>query len=598
MSDRGGYVRRLLALLLLTVLVGAAHARFEWRDVVQSVTIQPDGTVIVDDQRTLWTDEDFGEAFICLEHPSNVKVTLLRGSGAISPGPSSQAFQQACQDGAAGTELVVRNEVRIQERRFRFVYSMQGTADPYSDVVQWYWNLIQLDHPPIVGYQLTVDAPGSMDAPFDAYVHRYNNPEEPTVTLTESRNRLTVGFDRIPNGDGVEIRYLMDPALFTLRGTSPGFQELLEDEVRVAGIQLRDRRLESLRSSPLWALVGLALIGWLAVRIRSDYNRYGREPDLPEMKYPFEPPSDIPPAAVTSMASQTHNASAMGPAFHATIMDLARRGYGEFTGKGRKFEMQLDLSRDDTELEDFERQVLDYLKTAARQNKRGDDAHLEFKELKAYSQKNSSVFMSRWGKKPRAWIEARLGGPLVSKESTAAARRWSGRAFLIAATLAAGAWFTLGPARILFIVLAAAALVLVFIASGSLPSWRVEAAREVYGWRGFKRTLSDYTQMKDAPDDFFKLWDRYFVYAAAMGVAAQFLKNLQRAAPLRGLDERTMARQGAWMGASSASDLTSLSQSINSLSSALASASASASSGGSSSGGGGGGGGGGSSGGR
>ena len=104
--------------------------------------------------------------------------------------------------------------------------------------------------------------------------------------------------------------------------------------------------------------------------------------------------------------------------------------------------------------------------------------------------------------------------------------------------------------------------------------------------------------MPDAPDDFFKLWDRYFVYAAALGVAAQFLKNLQRAAPLKGIDERTLARQGSWMGAANASDLASLSRSVQSLSSALASASASASSGGSSGGGGGGGGGGGSSGGR
>jgi uncharacterized membrane protein len=104
--------------------------------------------------------------------------------------------------------------------------------------------------------------------------------------------------------------------------------------------------------------------------------------------------------------------------------------------------------------------------------------------------------------------------------------------------------------------------------------------------------------MKDAPPDFFGLWDRYYVYAAALGVAERYLKTLQRVAPARGFDEGQMARQAAWLGVSNASDLGSMSRSISSLSSALARSGASASSGGSSSGGGGGGGGGGSSGGR
>jgi hypothetical protein len=224
-------LRHLLAIAVLSVLAWAA-ASFEWRNVVQEVDIQSDGTVVVIDERTLWTpDADFGEAFICVGHPAHVRLTLLEGSGAVSEGPEAIAFQQPCE---AGTEMVVRNAVRVSERRVRFAYRLEGTVEAYSDVVQWYWNLIQLDHPPIVGYALTVAAPGPMEAPYDAFVMRYANPEIPRVRLSEDRSRLQVKFDRIPWGDGVEVRYLMDPASFSLSGSRPAMDELLRDQARIS----------------------------------------------------------------------------------------------------------------------------------------------------------------------------------------------------------------------------------------------------------------------------------------------------------------------------------------------------------------------------
>lgn len=230
-----------LALAILFLLAWpSADARFEWRDIDQNVRIYADGTVKVIDERTLWTNDDFGEAFICIGHPTSVTVTLLDGSGAVSPGPPAFAFQQPCE---AGTEVVVRNETRVKERRVRFVYSLTGTVDAYRDVVQWYWNLIQLDHPPIVGYRLQVRAPGSMSEPFDAYVHRFRNPESPRVALSGDRSTLTVEFDLIPPGDGVEVRYLMDPGLFTVTGTEVAFERLLQDEAKTAGVALLETDL-------------------------------------------------------------------------------------------------------------------------------------------------------------------------------------------------------------------------------------------------------------------------------------------------------------------------------------------------------------------
>ncbi len=598
-AARGRRPSRPLLVLLALLLLGWAGAQsYQWRDVVQDVTLEADGSAVVQDTRTLWTSGDFGEAFICVGHDAGQTVTLLPETAALGPGPSWHAYSQPCDH---GTEVVVHMDRRIQERRVHFAYRLSGTMDAYTDVVQWYWNLIQLDHPVILGYRLTVHAPGPMAAPFDAYVHRYANPEQPTVRLSDDRSTLSVAFERIPAGDGVEVRYLMDPTLFTLNGTRPGLRDLLRNEQEHVAEQARNRLVERVRSHWLWGLLPLLAVIWLGNGVGRDYRRYGREPSVPSMRYPFEPPSDLPPAAVTALLMQTFSSTSMGPAFFATIMDLARRGYGSFVPKGRRFEMQLDPGRSDADLEPFERDVLEYLRAAARTHRRGDPDFLEFNELKAYSKRHGATFVKAWGKRVRDWVEAQRGGALISPESRQASRRWTGTALVTALLLGLGAFVGHGAARALFGVGAGLALLATAVASAALPAWREELAPEIYGWRGFRRTLTDYTRMKDAPLDFFGLWDVYYCYAAALGVADRYLKTVARAAPLAGADEAMMLQRGAWLGAHPGSGIQSLSSmaaQIQSLSSALTAASASASSGGSSSGGGGGGGGGGSSGGR
>jgi uncharacterized membrane protein len=398
----------------------------------------------------------------------------------------------------------------------------------------------------------------------------------------------------------VEIRYLMDPVLFEATSTTPGLEDLLRDEARIAGVRTAARRFRAVRASRWWFAPVAVVLGILLTGIVTAYRRVGREPKLATLQYQFEPPSDLPPAALPALFQQRFTSSSgMSAAFHATVMDLARRGYGEFRSeKSRfgkaKFGMQLNLDKDSSNLLGFERDVLNYLKQAAAS--KGEGEVLEFEELKRYSQKRLSGFMSAWGHKVRNYVEARMGGQLITPESRRAANRWS--LIGLACTIILGILATqvLDAARVAVIIGAAGSFILIIVTSASLPAWRADVAREVYAWRSFKRVLADFSQMKNAPDDFFKLWDSYYCYAAALGVAKQFLKNIARAAPLRGVDEGNLTRSAHWMGGSnmSSSDFGSFSKSISSLSSALNSASASASSGGSSSGGGGGGGGGGS----
>jgi uncharacterized membrane protein len=586
-------VRALGVLLVLTAL-HQAQARFEWRDVVQDVRILADGGVEVRDERTLWTTEDFAEAFVCVRLRAGETLTLLPGeTGAISPGPAAEGRTQSC---TGGTEVYVRQDARVRERRVRFAYRLDGVVDVYSDVVQWYWNILERasDRPVVVGYRLRVTAPGPMTEPYDAFVMRYANPELPTVALSADRSVLDVSFRRIPPNDGVEIRYLMDPALFDERGDRAGLEGLLRDQLRIVRDDDRTRFWRALRSHPVWALLPAAGVAYLVMGILGAYRRVGREPAVEAMRYPFEPPRDVVPAAVATVMQQDVPATSLGPAWFATIMDLARRGFLRFEGEGRSLVIHLESEPSGDTLESFERAVLTYLGNAARSGRSGrrDPTSVTIAELSTYGQSNAQRFLASFGRQVKAWAEGYYGGPYLTPESLAARNHWTLRSLLVGLAIGVVIYATTGLAMALSIAAAAACLVLLIAASITLPAWTPEMAREHAAWKGFRRTLTDYTRMKDAPPDFFMLWDRYYVYAAALGVAERYLRTLQRAAPAAGMDQRSMATRGAWLGVANARDLGQMSRSISGLSSALARSGASASSGGSSSGGGGGGGGG------
>ena len=215
---------RFLCTTLILTLFSTALAGYRWENVTQVVDIQADGTVLVTDERTLVAtdDDDFAEAYLCIYLTGQQSLTLVEGSSLSTAG--TQGFQQPCEDGSAGQEIVVRHPSRLTQSRVRFVYELENTVDVYSDVVQWYWEISGREDTAIRGYDLTVNTPGAMSEPYNAYVHRFSNLEEPQVNLSADRSRLRVSFDRIPASQGLEIRYLMAPNLFTETSSQPRFE--------------------------------------------------------------------------------------------------------------------------------------------------------------------------------------------------------------------------------------------------------------------------------------------------------------------------------------------------------------------------------------
>ncbi|MBP9015986.1 MAG: DUF2207 domain-containing protein, partial [Candidatus Atribacteria bacterium] len=77
-------------------------------------------------------------------------------------------------------------------------------------------------------------------------------------------------------------------------------------------------------------------------------------------------------------------------------------------------------------------------------------------------------------------------------------------------------------------------LLFAFLSQKSLSRWSREGALEFKRWQAFRRFISDFSLMKEAPSLLLHIWDRYLVYAVVLGVAEELLKNLKLYAQERG----------------------------------------------------------------
>ena len=64
-----------------------------------------------------------------------------------------------------------------------------------------------------------------------------------------------------------------------------------------------------------------------------------------------------------------------------------------------------------------------------------------------------------------------------------------------------------------------------------LGRWTPEGRLYYKKWANFKKYLTDFSALKEHPPESIELWDSYLVYATALGVAEEVLKNMSLVVP-------------------------------------------------------------------
>jgi uncharacterized membrane protein len=549
-ANRGRFILPtglILAVAMLCVPVGvSADKKYDHPLIEQTYRLLPDGTAEVEEIRTFRFRGTFSFAFIERELQGDYGRYGIEYIG-VWDADSGEKLRYETSSGPGTARIKWFYTASHETRRFTVRYRIENAVQRYVDVAQFHWKGIEEHHAPLKKVHIRIIPPSPSVDPFKVFVHGEARPG--TLDFADDFSEAVVTQSSIPRRSFVELRVLLDPDIFgemRIR-TDQTYETILADERRIA--RAETRRVRLMTAAVIGAVAAIALfIGayiWL-------YVRYGREPRIAyDALYEREPPRDIPPSVVPAILTQSKaSVSEMPKGFAATLLECARLGYLELhektnegflgtglfkgstfvytiTHKGRNvlLDKPVDLRDDERRLTAFE---VDVIKVVF--NEAGDGNTVTSKEIE------------EWGKKTVGketnflrFIEprAKLLRKLFEKEHFELDDQRSERAkvWFMGLSIAFGVFFILlfilAVRTPVIMIIGVAIIFIGIIAAMPLARRTPEAALEYERWQAFKRFMSDFSAMKEAGPSLLPLWERYLVYAAALGVADKLLDNLK-----------------------------------------------------------------------
>ncbi|MGQ0548307.1 MAG: DUF2207 domain-containing protein [Armatimonadota bacterium] len=524
----------LLALLGTGLWITEAAAKsYTFSRVEITAEVGPDGAMRITEERTYDLRGAFTWATYTLKLRGSSGVSDITVSDEAGPYRQSRSRTPRTYEVAVGAdEMHLRLSFQAADQRKTFLirYVLRDVVTRYSDVAELYWKFIgtgwdvQSDE-----VLVTVLLPGALRQNIKAWGHGSLHGR---VEIQDGRVVLRVRG--LPARTMVEGRILFPARLIPGR---PALNEvrlprIVAEETRVAAEanRLRWLHLANLASVPLLPLFALALYLWI-------FLGHGREhrPRF-EGDYLRELPRRYPPAVLGTLwrfgTPGTQD-------FAATLLDLARRGYITIQERGNT------MIPGDGLVASLIRERLKNVKTYAfaRTEKPDDDlADLESDALQLMFRNATGATVTSWSlahggsdfrKGYLAWLEhvkqAARAHALFDGESDRMRRRVivAGLLLDVAAPLVviAGTFTIAYQAWGTFAGLLVAGLLLLIL-SPHIRRRSLEGATQFAEWQAFRRFLTDFSQLKDAPPPAIAVWEHYLPYAVTLGVAQEVLRQL------------------------------------------------------------------------
>lgn len=534
-----------VTLLVLFCLVPSASARdYTLEEATTNITIGPTGIVHVEESISYTFDGDYSEVFRVLD---------------VSPGESIRNIQGYCSDNACtfrveetseGYELIGELPTPTPEKVTFFIsYDHYGVVKVHNDVSEFHYKLWGEEwEKPLGNLKGSITLPVENESEIQYWIH----PTGYTQDVSVEKNTLNLRTEEIPSYQWYEIRVVF-PRIGSPNSSivqidnSEGLEEIM-------AIENEYQRKGSILNSLYGLTVLLALIS-LAVPFFI-YFKYGREPKIEyEAVYEREPPTDSKPAVVNAIMQGKIGTPTMD-GFTATVMNLANLGYislrtitseeskafGLFKSKSEDILIELEgpesyakAERKFPELADFEKDVLNLLRKHASGNK------ISWTKLEKELGEGTDFydFILAWNEK----VERHIAVEKLFKSTGNEYMGIFGAITIIAAIIyfiavsrffPSDAYPLASDVNILIILIAAFGIVMIIFSAvfeKVFGRWTPEGRLYYERWNNFKKYLTDFSALKEHPPESIELWDFYLVYATALGVAEEVLKNMSLMVP-------------------------------------------------------------------
>jgi len=529
-----------VAVLLGPAAAGAAAKDYYFPEVRVEVTVERDGSFLVDEYRTFEFEGSFSYAYIVI--PLGVERLGVGSdvelSGLAVTDERGEALRTELQEQSGALTAKWFYSARDERRTFHIRYRVRGGITSYPDITELYWQVIGdgWDRPAgNVRITVTLPVPVPMRQDLQVWGHgpltgwaevvdestaRFSSPELASRQFFEVRVVWPSGLVAGLASDRHTLASIKAEEEGYVRDTIERVRQAQAERERVRRRSEKSNRkfLKALSIWGGWQIAGPLI--WLLIYFRvwsavgKDY-RFEGSPD-----YVRELPSDRPPAVVQTLMREGRTVTPA--AFTASLFDLARRGVMEMEdrnvqkkglfGSKEAVETKVTLKKDLSQAADLrphERALLTFLFEEASGVGLSRGASFTVDGLQSYLKKKPQKFQAwylKWTKSIRAETKP-LG--FLEPESLKA------RNIFYAVSVPLGI-LTLNPVLLIL------ALALIPTLKRRTMGW----ARENEDWKALKRFLDDFSDFREIPPEAYKLWEHYLVFGILFGNAKKILKIL------------------------------------------------------------------------
>ncbi len=408
-------------------------------------------------------------------------------------------------------------------------YDLKGAVNLYQDIAEIFpklwgegWSV------PVKRLRGEIFLPKASIDSVKYWVH----PKDYLASEKVTENKISLIFEDIPPNQFIEVRLLMpkdwfENAKFAKRYNYPAIEKIEKIEMGY------ERKILLIKALSL-----MILIFAFAIPI-TIYLIWGREPKVSySAPYEHEPPYPDPPSFVNAIMMGKIGIPTL-EGFIASVLELVRNGHIRFK-EGDKKEIYIELGEGNADkLPKPEKEVLDFLKKELKESGRSWES---LKESWSKTPRFKEFFESwkdlvRWEVNPKRFFSDT--GSKILKAYGATALILGILSIMIIISSDKKMFY---PKALNFMTLSLGILSLAGLVSLLLPEqiggrWTTFGRIYYMKWNAFKRFLSDFSLLKIHAPQSTAIWDRYLVYATALGIAEKTWKAMKFIVPRESLRE-------------------------------------------------------------
>lgn len=421
-------------------------------------------------------------------------------------------------------EVKLYYPMRDTKKWFLFQYTLSQGVTVYNDIAQFNRKMVgrgwQTD---IENIQIKIILPKNVNKEdIKAFGH---GPLTGNVDIISGREILYT-LKGYYSGEFVETNVLFPKSLIpnikpSLVKNEDGYEKIMKMENKLADKADRERKFAQMRGTIgnivffLWGGWIIFVVAFNYVKNRKKYkvtNEYG--------EYFREAPDDFSPAVGGSIAYRYVSPNQL----LATVMDLVRRDIFEMIeDRVNNKTILRKNSYDEKALKNYEKFVVDwYIDEIGN----GTEVSMEEIEENIRDRKNAIKFGRNY-EKWESMVEKDLEKVGFEKEPVKKLPKALG---MITAFLSV----PLGPFLAVyfdngkFIIFPFVAFAVLVFTTSTRGKYTLEAEKLRAKWLAFKKFLVDYSNLEEAKLASIYIWEHYFVYAIALGVAEEVAKGYQK----------------------------------------------------------------------